>query len=82
VAGVPRDVHTVLSNPLARENVWAVIGTGNLNFGSAFCGAAELIARKLSVPLLAKVEVSGTSEDVDYIRTRIEEMQWEQVYSS
>lgn len=74
VAGVPKDVNRALSDPDQRNNVVAVVGTGNLNFGRAFCGAAIRVANKLNVPLLARVEVFGTNEDVQYIKEKMEEM--------
>jgi Protein involved in ribonucleotide reduction len=45
-----------------------VIGTGNTNFGEHFCKAAYMIAAKVGVPLIAKVEIFGTEQDVEKVK--------------
>jgi protein involved in ribonucleotide reduction len=49
-----------------------VIGTGNTNFGEHYCKAAEMISRKTGVPIIARVEIFGTNEDVNKIKERLE----------
>lgn len=69
---VPRQVRAFLSKPENRELLRGVIGTGNTNFGEHYCKAAELISAKMGVPIVAKVEIFGTPEDIDKITERLE----------
>jgi len=69
---VPRQVVKFLNIKANRENIRAVIGFGNTNFGPHFCAAGEIVARKLGVPLLYRVEISGTPEDVQEVNERLE----------
>lgn len=71
---VPQPVKTFLSLKSNRDNLVAVIGFGNTNFGSAFCKAADIIAEKLGVPLLGRVELFGTPEDVSEIQERLRKL--------
>lgn len=64
-ATVPKQVIKFLNIPANRDHLKGVIGMGNTNFGEHFCMAAEIIAAKLAVPLLCKVEILGTPEDVE-----------------
>ena len=54
-----------------RKLLRGVIGTGNTNFGRYYCRSAEVVANKCKVPLLQKIEVFGTSEDVEEARKNI-----------
>jgi len=47
-----------------RQLLRGVIGSGNTNFGTAYCLAAKKIAAKCQVPVLYTFELMGTSEDV------------------
>ena len=66
---IPKQVRKFLNIPEYRDHLKGVIGTGNTNFGEHFCKAAYMIAAKVGVPLIGKVEVFGTPEDI----TRIQE---------
>ena len=68
---VPKQVLTFLSTPENRQNIVGVVGTGNTNFGAAYGLAGKLVARKLDVPLLNRVELFGTPEEVEETRERI-----------
>jgi protein involved in ribonucleotide reduction len=68
---VPRSVIKFLNIPENRNLARGVIGTGNTNFGENYCLAAEIISDKLEVPLLARVEILGTPEDVEQVTERI-----------
>ena len=57
-----------------RDLLRGVVGFGNTNFGEHYCKAAYLIANKTGVPLLAKVELLGTPEDVELVQTRMREL--------
>lgn len=49
-----------------------VIGSGNTNFGTDYCLAGELVAKKAKIPLLYKFELLGTNEDVEAIQRGLE----------
>ena len=68
---VPKQVLTFLGTPENRQNIVGVVGTGNTNFGEAYGLAGKLVARKLDVPLLNRVELFGTPEEVEETRERI-----------
>ena len=69
---IPKSVKVFLNNPHNRELLRGVIGTGNTNFGEHYCKAADMIAAKTGVPVLARVELLGTPEDVQIIEQRLE----------
>jgi protein involved in ribonucleotide reduction len=48
-----------------------VVGFGNINFGETYCKAAHLIAEEFNVPILGRVELFGTPEDVVEIQERL-----------
>lgn len=68
---VPKQVVQFL-NYHGRANLLGVIGTGNTNFGDTFCRAADIIARKMGVPVLGRVEIFGTDDDVLEVRKTID----------
>jgi protein involved in ribonucleotide reduction len=70
-AAIPRQVRSFLNVRQNRELLRGVVGFGNTNFGEHFCKAAELICEKTGVPLIARVEVFGTNEDVDKVKERL-----------
>jgi protein involved in ribonucleotide reduction len=55
-----------------RELLRGVVGMGNTNFGDHYCRAAEIIAAKIGVPLLYRVEIMGTPDDVEQVKERLE----------
>lgn len=69
---IPRPVRVFLNNPANRDLLRGVIGTGNTNFGEHFCKAADMICDKTGVPLIARVEITGTPEDVERVKQRLE----------
>lgn len=68
---VPKQVIQFLNIEQNRDNVVGVIGTGNTNFVGAYCLAADIVAQKLGVPVLYKLEIFGTPEDVEEVKFRI-----------
>ena len=48
-----------------------MVGFGNRNFGEHFCKAADLISAKTGVPVIAKVEIFGTQEDLKKVKERL-----------
>jgi len=65
---IPKQVKKFLNIPENRNHLKGVIGTGNTNFGEHFCKAAYMIAAKVGVPLIAKVEIFGTEQDVEKVK--------------
>lgn len=51
-----------------RDGMVGVIGAGNRNFGSYFALGGRFVAAKCGVPLLHRIELSGTETDVDIVR--------------
>jgi ribonucleoside-diphosphate reductase beta chain len=68
---VPRQVVEFLNDPENRALARGVVGLGNTNFGEHYCRAAEVISAKLQIPLLARVEVFGTPEDVSFVTEKL-----------
>ena len=68
---IPQAVKTFLSITTNRSHLVGVVGFGNTNFGETYCKAAELIAEKTGVPILGRVELFGTPEDVLLIQERL-----------
>lgn len=68
---IPRQVRHFLNVKENRDLLRGVVGFGNTNFGEHYCKAAELICEKTGVPLIARVEVFGTNEDVDKVKERL-----------
>lgn len=71
---VPRPVAKFLNVKTNRELMRGVVGFGNTNFGEHYCKAAELIVAKTGVPLLAKIELLGTPEDVQLVQERLRKL--------
>ena len=71
---VPKQVVRFLNIESNRNLMRAVIGTGNTNFGEHYCKAAEIIAAKVGVPLLYRVELLGTPHDVQETIERLENL--------
>lgn len=65
---IPKQVKKFLNILENRNFLRGVIGTGNTNFGDHFCKAAEMISAKARVPLVGKVEIFGTPEDIEKIK--------------
>ena len=71
-SAIPRQVKRFLNVRSNRELLRGVVGMGNTNFGEHFCQAAEIISRKTGVPVIARVEIFGTQEDVEQLKGRLE----------
>ncbi len=68
---IPRQVREFLNIPSNRERLRGVIGFGNTNFGEHFCKAADMISQKTGVPVIARVEIFGTDDDVIKVKERL-----------
>ena len=70
-SAIPRQVRQFLNIQSNRDLLRGVVGFGNTNFGEHFCKAAELISKKTGVPIIARVEIFGTPEDVNKVKERM-----------
>ena len=68
---IPRQVRSFLNIKENRNFLKGVVGFGNRNFGEHFCKAADLISAKTGVPVIAKVEIFGTQEDLNKVKERL-----------
>ena len=71
---VPKQVIKFLNNPENRKHLVGVIAGGNTNFGAAYGLAADIIARKCNVPVLYRFEIFGVEEDVQEVKTLLENL--------
>ena len=71
---VPVQVIKFLNNPENRKHIVGVIALGNTNFGESYCIAGDIVSEKLQVPLIYRVEILGTPEDVEEVKKRIEQL--------
>ena len=71
---VPKQVIKFLNNPANREKIAGVIALGNTNFGETYCIAGDIVSEKLNVPLLYRVEILGTPDDVIEVKERIQKL--------
>jgi protein involved in ribonucleotide reduction len=70
-AAIPRQVRSFLNIRENRKLLKGVVGFGNTNFGEHFCKAADLISAKTGVPVIARVEIFGTDDDVNKVKERL-----------
>ena len=70
-AAIPRQVRSFLNVKENRNLLRGVVGFGNTNFGEHFCKAADLISAKTGVPVIARVEIFGTDDDVNKVKERL-----------
>ena len=73
---VPKQVIKFLNNPENRKHIKGVVATGNTNFGESYGLAGDIVSKKLGVPLIQRVEVFGTPEDVQQLKERLTKL-WE-----
>jgi len=74
---VPKQVIRFLNDEGNRALLRGVIAAGNTNFGEAYCLAGDIVAAKCDVPLLYRLEVFGTPDDVAAVTSGLEEF-WTQ----
>lgn len=70
-SAIPRQVRKFLNVPQNRDLLRGVVGFGNTNFGEHFCKAADLISQKTGVPIIARVEIFGTPDDLIKVKERM-----------
>jgi protein involved in ribonucleotide reduction len=70
-SAIPKQVKSFLNIKENRDLLRGVVGFGNTNFGDNYCKAAELIAQKTGVPVIARIEIFGTDDDVNKVKERL-----------
>jgi protein involved in ribonucleotide reduction len=70
-SAIPKQVKSFLNIKENRDLLRGVVGFGNTNFGDNYCKAADLIAQKTGVPVIARVEIFGTDDDVNKVKERL-----------
>lgn len=78
-AAIPRQVRSFLNVKENRKLLRGVVGFGNTNFGEHFCRAADMISEKTGVPIIARVELFGTEDDVIKVKQRLEMLYGQEV---
>ena len=78
-AAIPRQVRSFLNIKENRNLLKGVVGFGNTNFGEHFCRAADMISAKTGVPIIARIEVFGTEDDVRILKQRLEMLYGQEV---
>jgi len=78
---VPFQVIKFLNDPINRALITGVVATGNTNFGNTYAIAGDIVAAKLQVPLLYRVEILGTPNDIFEVQERIQKL-WDLQQSS
>ena len=71
---IPKQVKKFLNIETNRDLLRGVVGLGNTNFGDHYCKAAEMISAKTGVPLLYRVEITGTPDDVEQVKERLDHL--------
>lgn len=70
-SSIPRQVVKFLNIPNNRAWLRGIVGLGNTNFGEHYCKAADMISQKTGVPVIARVEIFGTQDDVNTVQERL-----------
>ncbi|MDR2008770.1 MAG: class Ib ribonucleoside-diphosphate reductase assembly flavoprotein NrdI [Alphaproteobacteria bacterium] len=63
IGEVPSEVAAFLKNN--HQHLIGVIGSGNKNWGNAFCNGAKTISKTYNSPLLLTFELAGNKHDVE-----------------
>jgi len=75
---VPKQVIRFLNDPGNRALIRGVIAAGNTNFGTGYGIAGDIVAEKCGIPCLYRFELCGTPDDVDIVRTGLEQFWMQQ----
>ena len=70
-SAIPKQVRKFLNIQTNRDLLRGVVGLGNTNFGEHYCKAADIISQKTGVPVIARVEIFGTDDDVNKVKGRL-----------
>ena len=71
---VPKPVQTFLDEHA--DHMVGVVGSGNRNFGAYYCQAARDISKQFNVPVLWRIEIMGSREDLTIVDSGMSE-HWE-----
>lgn len=71
---VPIQVIKFLNDPVNRSLIAGVIATGNTNFGTTYAVAGDIVSAKLQVPLIYRVEILGTPNDIFEVKERLQKL--------
>ena len=69
---IPKQVSAFFSSKVNRDLARGIIGTGNINFFEDYTRAATEISSRLGIPVLHRMEISGTEEDEEIVKTGLE----------
>jgi protein involved in ribonucleotide reduction len=72
---IPPQVKKFLNKHENRKKCVGVIGTGNINFGEEYAMAGDVIAEKLGVPMLYRLELAGTEIDVIKVQEGLQQFE-------
>ena len=75
---VPKQVIAFLNDEHNRSLIRGVIAAGNNNFGEEFAYAGNVVSAKCGVPYLYRFELMGTPDDVDAVRSGLQDFWKEQ----
>jgi protein involved in ribonucleotide reduction len=66
------DVPDIVSSflELNGRHIKGVIASGNSNFGQQFCKSADTISEIYNVPIIRKIDVRGTTDDLNSIKSQ------------
>jgi protein involved in ribonucleotide reduction len=68
LGNTPQKVVDFLLNENNSIYLRGVISSGNLNFGLSFCRSADEISSKYNVPIIRKIDLRGSTEDIEEIK--------------
>ena len=68
---VPTEVEDFVSNN--KEHIKGIIASGDKSFGDAYCGAGVTLSEELNVPLIMKIENSGTDEEIKELKEKLKD---------
>jgi protein involved in ribonucleotide reduction len=74
LGNTPKSVEEFLEIINNQINIKGVIASGNTNFGLNFCKAADLISEKYSIPVVRKIDLRGSTEDLEVIKTQYKKL--------
>lgn len=77
VSYVPNQVKGFLNNENNSRHLKGIIGTGNRNFYTDFAKAADVLSNRFNVPVLYRLELSGTDKDVEIVKEGLNKF-WQQ----
>lgn len=73
---VPPQVRKFLSVKENRDNLVAVIASGNTNFGQEYCLSGDVISRRFGVPYVYRFELLGNEDDVRAVSEGLRSFTW------